>query len=267
MSEDTIPAAPGQTGPPRRTRLGPRAVSAIALTVLGACAATIVAMPVRQDNLRSLPNWQLAELLPTATEFPSDWNYGLAGLVHRTAPGHTPQSAPAPARDYVPPACRPTPVVAELDGGTGDAASVYVDRDQEEIRRAHFVGEENGDPHGQIVIWPVSDGAARIAEYVDWLHTCGRYTITSLDPLHHTPQTRAVTATVDSRPDVGSEAGLAFTRSSRQTAPKPGPAIVTRVTYYWVRGVLLEYSTTLSGADGDVMNRVVAQTLQKLRAA
>jgi hypothetical protein len=252
--------------PPRRFRLGPRAVSAIALTVLGACAATIVALPAPPESLRALSNWQLAELLPAADDFPPDWNYGLAGVVHRSAPDHTPGAAPAPARNYVPPSCSPDPAIAELDSGIGDAR-VYVDRNTDEIARAHLLGEENPDPHAEIVIWAVPDGPARIAKYVDWLHKCGRYNINSLDPLHHTPRTNAVTATVNSHPVDGDDVSLAFTRSSTPTAPKAGSAIVTHVTYYWVRGVLLECSTNLSGAGGDVVNHVVAQTLQKLRAA
>jgi hypothetical protein len=253
--------------PRRRVRLGPRALSAIALTVLGVCAATIAALPARPESLRSLSNWHLAELLPTADDFPPDWNYGLTGAVHRSVPGHAPRSAPTPARDYVPPSCGPDPAIAELDSGTGDAARVYVDRDTDEIARPRLLGEENPDPHAEIVIWPVSDGRARIAKYVDWLHTCGRYTINSLDPLHHTPRTSAITATIDSRPVDGDDVSLAFTRSSTQIAPRPGSAIVTHVTYYWVRGVLLECSTNLSGAVGDVVNHVVAQTLQKLHVA
>ncbi len=122
--------------PPRRFRLGPRAVSAIALTVLGACAATIVALPAPPKSLRSLSNWQLAELLPAADDFPPDWNYGLAGVVHRSAPDHTPGAAPAPARDYVPPSSSPDPAIAELGSGTGDAARVYVDRNTDEIAHA-----------------------------------------------------------------------------------------------------------------------------------
>jgi hypothetical protein len=249
--------------PPRRLRLGPRGVSAIALTVLGACAATIVALPAPPESLRSLSNWQLAELLPAADDFPPDWNYGLSGVVHRSPPD---QTAPS-ARDYVPPSCSPDPVIAELVSGTSDATRVYVDRDTDEIARTHLLGEENPDPHAEIVIWPVSDGRARITKYVDWLEKCGRYTINSLDPLHHSPRSSAVTATIDSRPGDGGDVSLAFTRSSTQTTPQPDPAIVTHVTYYWVRGVLLECSTNLSGAAGDVVNHVVAQTLQKLRAA
>jgi hypothetical protein len=242
-------------------------VSAIALTVLGVCAATIAALPVRPESLRTLSNWQLAELLPTADDFPPDWNYGLSGVVHRSVPGDAPRSAPFPARDYVPPSCRPDPAIAELDSGTGDAARVYVDRATDVLAPPRLLGEGDPDPHAEMLIWPVSDGPARMAKYVDWLHKCGRYTINSLDPLRHTPRTNAVTATIDRRPVDGDDVSLALTRSSTQTAPRPGSAIVTHVTYYWVRGVLLECSTNLSGADGDVVNHVVAQRLQKMREA
>lgn len=249
---------------PRRAAWGPRAVSAVALVVLGVCAATIVALPVHSDGLRSLSNWQLAGLLPAASDFAADWNYGLSGVVHRTAPAAG--SAPAPP-EYVPATCRPDPEIAELDRGAGGAARVYVDRDRDEIARAHYLGEEFDDPHAEIVIWAVPDGVARIAKYVDWLHMCGRYTMKSLDPLHHTPRASAVSTTIDRQPGGGGESSLAFTRSSAPTAPVPGPAIVTHVTYYWVRGLLLQCSTNMSGADGDVVDHVVAQTLQRMRAA
>ena len=253
--------------PPRRFRLGPRVPSAVALTVLGACAATIVASPTPPESLRSRTNWQLAELLPDSRDFPPDWNYSLSGVVHRIAPGHTPRSAAVPARDYVPPSCRPDPAIAELDGGTGDAARVYVDRNTDELARPHLLSEENPDPHAEITIWAISDGPARITKYVDWLDKCGQYSVSSLDPLQHTPRTSAVTATIDSPPSDSGGVALAFTRSSTQTAPKSGSAIVTHTTYYWVRGVLLESTTNLSGANRDVVNHVVAQTLQKLSAA
>src|SRR6185437_3291374 len=109
-------------------------------------------------------------------------------------------------------------------------------RNTDDIARAHLLGEENPDPHAEIVIWPVSDGRARITKYVGWLQNCGRYSINSLDPLRHTPRTNAVTATISSRPVDGDDVSLAFTRSSTQTAPKPGSAIITHVTYYWVHG-------------------------------
>lgn len=264
--------APSAAQPPtnRRHGIGPRSVCAMALVVLSACGATIVGFPARPVSLRSLPNWDLAQLLPGVHDFPPGWNYSLRGSVHRTDPESTPARpstrASAPAAAYTPRECAQVPKIAELFGGPGYAALVHVDRQTDEIARAVLMSEDEPDPNARFVIWPVTDGSAMITNYVDWLGQCGTYHVTSTDPDSGNEKRRTVATTIEARSTDAADATLAVTRSTTVTAPGPNHTMIYHLTYYWVRGVLLECATNLVGTDVDVVNRVAAQTLQKLRA-
>jgi hypothetical protein len=251
----------------RLPRVLPRLVCAVTLTVLAACAVAVVTSPTQPASLRSLSNWDLATLLPSASEVPPDWNYSLRGDLHRVAATRGADSPPAVGTAYSPSTCEPSAGITEFFDRTHSAASVHLDRDTATIATVPDVGDDEAYPFAQIIIWALADGPTRIAKYTEWLHHCGSYRVATTDPLHHTPKTRDVTVAVDSPPPHGNDVALAFTRSTTRAASQPSGTTVAHVTYYWVNGVLLEYSTSMTGADSGLMNHVVAQTLQKLRAA
>jgi hypothetical protein len=252
---------------PASRRPGPRAVAAVALVVLGLCGAAIVAFPPRPTSLRSQPNWDLATLLPGIHDFPSSWNYSLRGSLHRTDP----EQAPAwPVRHppvFSPRECGPVPTLATLFDRPGYAAVVHVDHQTDQIARAVLQASDEPDPNARFVIYPVTDGAALITKYVDWLNHCGAYHVTAADPVSGADEPRVVTTTIGARSAAGADAALEVTRSTTITAKGPLRTTVYHVSYYWVRGVLLECATNLSGPDLDVVNHVGTRTLQKLRAA
>jgi hypothetical protein len=221
----------------------------------------------RRGRLRTLPNWELAQLLPNVHDFPPDWNYSLQGSVHRTDPEHAPAwpSSSAAARAYTPHECAQLPKIAELFGRPGYAALVHVDRQTDEIARSVLMSEDEPDPNARFVIWPVTDGSAMITNYVDWLGRCGTYHVTSTAAGSSTEDVRTVATTIDARSADGADAALKVTKSTTVSAPGPSHTMVYHLTYYWVRGVLLECATNLDGSDVDVVNHVGAQTLQKLR--
>jgi hypothetical protein len=248
-------------------RPGLRAVAAFALVVLGLCGAALVGFPPRTASLRSLPNWDLATLLPGIHDFPANWNYSLRGSLHRTDPEQAP---PWPVRHppvFSPRECGPAPTLATLFDRPGDAAAVHVDHQTDQIARAVLQASDEPDPNARFVIYPVTDGAALITKYVDWLARCGTYHVTAANPASGADESRVVTTTITARSAAGADAAVEVTRSTTITAKGPRRATVYRDSYYWVRGVLLECGTNLSGRDLDVVNHVGAQTLQKLRAA
>ncbi len=250
-----------------RCRISSRWLCAVALVVLGACGAVIVAVPSRPESLQSLPNWDLARLLPGIHEFPQDWNYSLRGPMRRTTPQNA-AAAPtagtsAPALTYTPGECAQVPEIVQLFGSSSYAAMVHVDRQTDEIARAVLISSDEPEPNAHYAIWPVPDGPALIAKYVDWLARCGSYRVTSTDSGGH-QGLRAVRTTIDSQADGNS--ALAVTRSTTVTAPGPSRPLIYHVTYSWVRGVLLECATNLVGTDADSVNHVLAQTLQRMRS-
>jgi hypothetical protein len=253
--------------PVRRQHLGPRTAASAALLVLGLCGALVVALPARPILLRSLSNWELATLLPGRDDFPASWNYSLRGALRRADPD---RATPWPTRHppvYRPAACGPVPEIARLFDGPGYAAAVHVDHRTEQIARPVLQASDEPDPNARFVVYPVADGTAMIATYVDWLGRCGTYHVTVADPVSGADEPRVVVTTIDARSAAGDDAALEVTRLTTVTAVGPLRTTVYHVGYHWVRGVLLECATNLSGADREVANRVGAQTLQKLRAA
>lgn len=254
----------------RRSRIGPRSVCVVALVVLGTCGATILGFPARPVSLRSLPNWELAKLLPGIQDFPADWNYWLRGSVRQNHPDNaTPPpggAASVPASASTPRECGQVPKIVELFGSPGDAAMVYVDRQTDEIARAALISSDAPDPNAHFAIWKVTDGPTMIAEYVDWLARCGSYRIASTPAGSANEDVRTVTTTIDSQTGGGSDTALAVTKSTTGTVRGASRAVVYHITYYWVRDVLLECATNLVGADLDAVNHAVAQTLQRMRA-
>lgn len=254
----------------RRYRIGPRVISAAALVVLGACAAVVVGFPTPSVGLRSSPNWDLAKLLSGIHDFPADWNYSLRGSLRRTDPdadvAAPSGSAAGPASVYAPPECAVVPKIVELFGRPGFAALVRVDRQTDAIARPVLMSSDEPVPNAHFAIWPVRDGWAMIAKYVDWLGRCGSYRVTSTVAGSGNEQVRTVNTVIESRPGADREAALAVTRSTTVDAPVAGMPLVYHVSYHWVRGVLLECATNMVDGDVDVVNRVAAQTLQRIRA-
>ena len=117
---------------------------------------------------------------------------------------------------------------------------MHVDRNTGSIARATVASSDEPEPNARFIIWPRPDGPALIVNYLDWLGRCG--------------STR-----VDARSADGADAAVAVTRSSASAG-------TYHVMYYAVRGVLLECATNLEGADVDLVKRLGAQTLQRLRA-
>ncbi|GAB4988148.1 hypothetical protein MAHJHV61_34200 [Mycobacterium avium subsp. hominissuis] len=252
-------------GPIRRRCVGPRTVSAMALVVLGVCAAAIVVFPARPVSLRSLPNWELAKLLPGVHDFPPSWNYSRRGAVQRVDADRPDAAPPNRPATYRPSDCANIPAIATLFNGYGYSAMVHVDKQSDQIARAVLQSSDEPDPNARFVIYPVADGAAMITKYVDWLHGCGTYHVTATDPDGGAPVPRVAVTTIGARSAGGADAALEVTRSATVTVPGPLRTMVYHVSYYWVRGVLLECATNLTGADTDLVNRVAAQTLQRIR--
>ncbi|MEE3067476.1 MAG: hypothetical protein VYA67_26675 [Actinomycetota bacterium] len=221
-------------------------------------------------SLRSLPNWELAKLLPGIHDFPADWNYWLRGSVRQTNPdnGAPPPAggASVPASAYTPRECAQVPKIVELFGSPGDAAMVYVDRQTDEIARAAEISSDDPDPNAHLAIWKVPDGPAMIAKYVDWLARCGSYRITSVDAGSGNDTVRTVTTTIDGPPRGSGSAALAVTKSTTGTVRGASRLVIYHITYYWERDVLLEFATNLVGTDLDVVNHAAGQTLQRMRA-
>lgn len=128
------------------------------------------------------------------------------------------------------------------------------------------MSSDEQEPNARFVIWPLSNGPALIANYLDWLARCDSYRITSSHVDSQIKDVRTVTTTVDARSAECADAAVAVTRSSMVTAGTRSPSSTYHVMYYAVRGVLLECATNLEGADVDLVKRLAAQTLQKLRA-
>jgi hypothetical protein len=243
----------------------PRVVGAVALAVIGACGVTLLVIPARPANLISRSNWDLATALPSSRDFPANWNYGLEGTVRRQAKPSTtasrPRGAGAPTAVYAPADCGNVPTILGLYETSRFAAIVHVDQSTDEVASATVFSSDEPDLNARFIIWPVPDGPALIANYLDWIGRCDSYSVSSAVPGNQITDVRTVTTTVDTH----SADAVAVTRFSDETAGTQNPSSTYHVMYYAVRGVLLECATNLHGSDVDLVKRLAAQTLQKLR--
>ncbi|HEY9304214.1 MAG TPA: hypothetical protein VIO95_07985 [Mycobacterium sp.] len=248
-----------------RSRLWPRMVGAVALAVVGACGAMLLMIPARSASLLSRSNWDLATALPSYRDFPADWNYSLQGTVRRQAPSSTTASPPraeAPASVYAPADCGNVPKILGLYESSRFAAVVRVNPSTDEIASATALSSDEPNLNARFIIWPVNDGPALIANYLDWIGRCGSYSVSSAEPGNQIADARTVTTTVDTR---SANDAVAVTRFSEETAGGQRPSSTYHVMYYAVRGILLECATNLNGSDIDLVKRLALQTLQRLR--
>jgi hypothetical protein len=257
-------------------------VSAVAFAVLTACGVTLWLIAPRPNeahaasaSLLSRSDWVLATALPTSGDFPADWGYALAGRLRRAAPTGTatsstpPRPRPATAA-YEPAACAELPKILDQSSGVL-AAYVQVDRYTQIFVQdavpadAAATGErrEHG-PNARFSIWAVPDSQARIAGYLDWLGRCGSYRVTNYDRASDIKSERTVTTQVEAPSDDGADAAVGVTRTFTPTGSIDPPSTY-HVAYYSVRGVLLECTIYVEGADADMVRQVAAHTLQKLR--
>jgi hypothetical protein len=209
-------------------------------------------------------------VLPSYRDFPADWNYALEGTVRRAAPANNAASrhpgTQVPASVYTPAECQDIPKIVGLYQTARFAAMVHVDRNTADIAEATVLSSDEPEPNARFIIWAVPDGPALIANYLGWLGRCGSYRITPADADRQVADDLTVTTTVEAPSADGADAAVAVTRSSIVTAGRRSTSAPYHVRYYAVRGVLLECATNLEGRDIDLVKRLAAQTLQKLRA-
>jgi hypothetical protein len=267
----------------------PRALTIAALTVLGACGVTLQMIPPRSHagassaSLASQSDWALAGALPASSDFPADWGYSVAGLMRRgpaaTAPSARPAANGTPQQDartaYAPAACGTLPKVLDESGGGALAAYLQVDRYSQlwaqdpEPPNADATGErhEHG-PNARFWIWVVPDAPAQIADYQDWVSRCGSYRISNYDYSSQSSIERTVTTAVEATGTSeakGADAAVTVTRSFHLT-DSPNPPATYHVSYYAVRGVLMECAIYMEDADAEIVKHTAAQTLQRLRS-
>ncbi|KZS59800.1 hypothetical protein [Mycobacterium ostraviense] len=264
---------------PSRSQPWPRVVGGAALAVLGACGAALLVTAPRSDtapaNLASRTDWDLATALPAGTDFPSDWGYSLTGRLRRAATADPGALTTAPHQDpaaaYEPGSCGDIPEILDHAGGAL-AAYVQVDRYAQlfvqDAAAADFAATGEGREHGpnaRFAIWVVSDAAARIANYLDWLGRCGSYRVTNYFFDGRVKNHRTVTTQVGVRSAAGADAAVTVTRTFT-TIGSRDPSSTYHVTYYAVRGVLLECTIYMEGPELDLVQKLAGQTLQRLRA-
>jgi hypothetical protein len=261
----------------------PRLVGAVALSVLGVCGVTLLAIQPRSDSgasLASRSDWDLATALPTGADFPADWGYSVAGQLRRATPSKTQSGNPAPSvpppqgptAAYTPATCGTIPKILDQSSGGALAAYVQVDRytqiwaqDAAPPNSAATGESREHGPNARFAIWVVPDASARIANYQDWLGRCGSYRVTNYDYGNRAKNERTVTTVVEAPSADGADAAVTVTRSF-VTIGSHDPSSTYHVVYYALRGVLLECSIYMDGADADLVKGVAAHTLQKLRA-
>lgn len=256
----------------------PRVVGAIALVVLGACGVTVLATEPGSKavsaSLTAQADWSLATALPASADFPPDWGYSLSGRLQRaaaTTDALPPPPNPSPTAVYTPDTCGSIPKVLD-HSGAALAAYVQVDRYAQLFVQdapppdaaATGEGREHG-PNSRFAIWVVADGPARVANYLDWLGRCGSYRVTNYFLDGRVKNQRNVTTAVEARSADGADAAVTVTRTFT-TIGSRDPASTYHVAYYAVRGVLLECTMYMEGADLDQVKRLAAQTVNKLRA-
>lgn len=252
----------------------------VSLVILGSCAAALLmTAPGSSRSTRSLAahdNWALATALPVSSDFPQDWGYSLTARLQRATPtaGATPSAPPGPnpaAADYAPDPCKTLPRILDHSADTL-AAFVHVDRYAQLFVQdappadAASTGEshEHG-PNARFSIWVVPDGPAQITNYLSWLGRCGSYRVTNHFLDGQVKNRRDVSTTVDSRSADGADAAVVVTRKFTPVTGRD-PASTYRVEYYAVRGVLLECTIYLEGAELEQVKQVAVHTLQRLRA-
>ena len=240
-----------------------RAIAAIAAAVPGVCGATVLALPA-PPNLLSYPNWTLATTLPPRDAFPPDWDYSVHGFLGRAIPP-APAPAPPPTAVFTPPECGQLPALLTAPGTAAATVSgSYPDHpDQILVARpataydANATGEiDRTGPQTRFTLWAVTDGPGLIADYRTWLHGCAGYRVATAG------HRRTVTTEIRDAPVARVDTALAITRTFSGAGAAPRSY---RVEFHPVRGLLLECSTTLTGADGDEMLRLASPTLRKLR--
>lgn len=100
---------------------------------------------------------------------------------------------------------------------------------------------------------------------MDWLNRCGSYQVTNHFLDGTVKNERTVTTEVEALSAGGADAAVAVTRTFT-TADGRDPSSTYHVAYYAVRGVLLECTSYLQGADLDLVRQLATRTVQKLRA-
>lgn len=245
----------------------PRVVSALALVVLAVCGAALLMPGPRPTSLTPRSNWDLATTLPSYRDFPPNWNYQLEGTVRRRAPASSTAPAPAAAptsayKAYAPADCGNAPKILDLYKTARFSAMVHVDPNTNDIASATVLSSDEPNLNARFIIWPVPDGPALIADYLDWIGRCGSYSMSTAGPDNQIVDARTVTTTVDAR----SDDTVTVTKAFDETVADQPPVSTYHVMYYAVRGVLLECATNLNGSDIDLVKRLAAQTLQKLHA-
>jgi hypothetical protein len=262
--------------PRTRGQPWPRVVGALALTVLGACGVVVLVTPPRAKSAPSLQtrsNWVLAGALPASRDFPTDWGYGLYGSLRPSRVSDDTAASPwkqgIPRTRYAPGACTSVPKILD-HSGAALAAGLSVDRYTR--LQAHSAGLMDDDatgqrgelgPNARLNIWIVPDGPLRITNYVDWLSRCGTYQVTNYNQDGRVKSQLTVKTVVDVHAADGTEA--AVTRTFSTTVGRYRSATY-HVVYFAVRGVIVECTIFMEGADRDLVQQRTAQTLQRLRA-
>jgi hypothetical protein len=265
-----------------RSQPRPRALGAIALVLLGICGAVLLltgpSSTRSSASLASQTNWTLATTLPKSSDFPQDWGYSLTGRLQRLTPNiPSPNGASSPpspnpaAAIYEPAVCGNTPRILD-HSGSALAALAHVDRYAQLFVQdappadAAATGEshEHG-PNARFAIWVVPDGPAQVANYLTWLNQCGSYRVTNHFLDGEAKNRRDVTTSVETRSADGADAAVTVTRTFVPIASRD-PSSTYYVAYYAVRGVLLESTIYLEGAELDQVKQIAARTLQRMRA-
>jgi hypothetical protein len=255
----------------------PRVVGAAALAALGACGVVVLLIPTRSkapSSLASRSNWALAGALPPGRDFPADWGYGVSGPLRRTpTPDNVVPSTPQPGIPravYAPAACTNIPRMLDYAGGASMGPTMSVDRYTElqansaALMDSEATGEiEEHGPRASMTIWVVSDGPTRIANYVDWLGHCGSYHVTNYDGKGGFKNERTVKTVVEARSADGADSAVTVTRTFT-TIGNPAQSATYRVSYYALRGVILECQIFMEGPDRDLVQKRAVQTLQRL---
>ena len=249
--------------------------------MLSVCGGLVLSNPpYPEGSLLSRSNWFVATALPSRADFPPNFDYSLSGTLGRAKPpassaeDHA-EAIPRPA-EYTPDGCGDIPQLLASPGTHVASVRVYRDPEPWWIARAEppdaaATGEiDVPGPTARFEILAVGDGRDLITKYLRWLRRCRTYDVATADPLTDplSAQTheRTVTTTLNRRPVGPADAALAVTRSFTPVDdPHRSPATYY-VSYYAVRGLLLECTTNMTDSDVGLMKKVAAQTLRRLHA-
>lgn len=256
----------------------PRVVGALALAVLGACGVMLLAVPSLSDttDLASHSDWVLATALPTSTDFPPDWGYSLTGRLQRAAASDpatlSVQPDAGPAATYEPDMCGAIPKILNH---SGDSLAAYVQVDRyaqlfvQDAPASDFAATGEGREHGpnaRFALWVNSDAAEQVGNYQHWLDRCGSYRVTNYYVDGQVKDRRTVSTQIQSHAARDADAAVTVTRTFA-TIGSRDPASTYQVSYCAVRGVLLECTIYMEGAERDLVQRLADQTLRNLRAS